>query len=74
MLHACDQRFDVTENFENFYELNKVNKAWTAIAVAVAAGCAACISSPTACSTPHPHTLCNPIKSTALCSRVRRVK
>ena len=23
MLHAYDQRFDVTENFENFYELNK---------------------------------------------------
>ena len=23
MLHACDQRFDVTENLENFYELNK---------------------------------------------------
>ena len=25
MLHTCDQRFDVTENFENFLELNK---AW----------------------------------------------
>ena len=23
MLHAHDQRFDVTENLENFYELNK---------------------------------------------------
>ena len=23
MLHACDQRFDVTGNLENFYELNK---------------------------------------------------
>jgi len=23
MLHACDQRFDVTENLENFYELNE---------------------------------------------------
>jgi hypothetical protein len=23
MLHACDQRFDVTENLENFCELNK---------------------------------------------------
>jgi len=23
MLHACDQRFDVTGNFENFCELNK---------------------------------------------------
>jgi len=25
MLHVCDQRFDVTGNLENFYELNK---AW----------------------------------------------
>jgi len=23
MLHACDQRFDVTENLKNFCELNK---------------------------------------------------
>ena len=23
MLHACDQRFDVTGNLENFCELNK---------------------------------------------------
>ena len=23
MLHACDQRFDVTENLENFWEVNK---------------------------------------------------
>ena len=23
MLHACNQRFDVTENLENFCELNK---------------------------------------------------
>jgi len=23
MLHACDQRFDVTGNFENFCELNQ---------------------------------------------------
>ena len=34
MLHACDQRFDVTGNLENFCELNKslINKAdrrWT---------------------------------------------
>ena len=27
MLYACDQRFDVTENLENFCELNKANKA-----------------------------------------------
>ena len=25
MLHACDQKFNVTRNLENFYELNK---AW----------------------------------------------
>ena len=25
MLHACDQRFDVTGNFEIFCELNKVH-------------------------------------------------
>jgi len=25
MLHACDQRFDVTGNLENFYELNKAS-------------------------------------------------
>jgi len=23
MLYVCDQRFDVTKNLENFYELNK---------------------------------------------------
>ena len=25
MLHACDQKFDVTENLENFCKLNKVS-------------------------------------------------
>jgi len=25
MLHACDQKFDVTENLENFCELNKAS-------------------------------------------------
>jgi len=24
MFHTCDQRFDVTGNLENFYELNKL--------------------------------------------------
>jgi len=41
MLHACDQRFDVIGNLENFCELNKAEKAsvcgetwhaWTAVA------------------------------------------
>ena len=33
MLHACDQRFDVTENFENFLELNKakVVQCWDSL-------------------------------------------
>ena len=25
MLYACDQRFDVMENLENFYEVNKAS-------------------------------------------------
>ena len=37
MLHVCDRRFDVTENLENFYQLNKPKQALGEGTVAVAA-------------------------------------